>query len=71
MVLDIIKDKGIKPGAKQVAQDRVTIQEALNDITEYTGMADTTSFNDDGTAVRPKLRAVVKGGKFVIDQSAG
>lgn len=71
MVLDIIKDKGIKPGAKQVTQDRVTIQEALNDITEYTGMADTTSFNDDGTAVRPKLRAVVKGGKFVIDQSAG
>lgn len=71
MVLDIIKEKGIKPGAEQVAQDRVTIQEALNGLSEYTGMADKSSFNDDGTAVRPKLRAVVKGGKFVIDQSAG
>lgn len=70
MVANIIKDKGIKPGAQAVVQDRVTIQEALNGIDEYTGMADKTSFSDDGTAVRPKLRAVVQGGKFVIDQNA-
>jgi branched-chain amino acid transport system substrate-binding protein len=70
MVLDIIKDKGIKPGGGSVTQDRVTIQEALNSLDDYTGMADKSSFSDDGTAVRPKLRAVVKGGKFVIDQNA-
>ncbi len=32
-------------------------------------MADTTTFADDGTAIRPQLRAVVQGGRFVIDQS--
>jgi hypothetical protein len=33
-------------------------------------MADVTTFADDGTAQRPQLRAVVQGGKFVIDKSA-
>lgn len=68
MIMKIIKDKGIKPGS-DLQQSRDQIQEGLNAITDYTGMADKTSFSDDGTAVRPQLRSVVQGGKFVIEQS--
>ncbi|MGB3437659.1 MAG: ABC transporter substrate-binding protein [Actinophytocola sp.] len=69
MIMQVIKDKGINPGG-EIPQDRVSIQEGLNGIEDFTGMADKTSFSDDGTAVRPQLRAVVEGGKFVIDQAA-
>ncbi|TDV56427.1 ABC transporter substrate-binding protein [Actinophytocola oryzae] len=67
MIMQVIKDKGISAGGN-ITQDRVTIQEGLNDLKDFTGMADKTTFSSDGTAVRPELRAVVKGGKFVIDQ---
>jgi branched-chain amino acid transport system substrate-binding protein len=70
MIMQVIKDKGIEAGGN-VTEDRVAIQEGLNALDGFTGMADKTTFSDDGTAIRPELRAVVRDGKFVIDQNAG
>jgi branched-chain amino acid transport system substrate-binding protein len=71
MVVQVIKDKGLAPNAADIQNARNAIQEGLNAIDSYVGMADKTTFADDGTGIRPELRAVVRGGKFVIDQNAG
>lgn len=71
MVVQVIKDKNLAPDSKDIQSARDAIQEGLNAIDDYVGMADKTTFSDDGTAIRPELRAVVRGGKFVIDQNAG
>jgi branched-chain amino acid transport system substrate-binding protein len=70
MIATLIKDKGLAPDGADIATARTQIQEGLNGIDEYTGMADVTTFAEDGTAERPQLRAVVQGGKFVIDKAA-
>lgn len=70
MIVDIIEQRGLAPGT-DVEQARVAIQEGLNALDGYVGMADSTTFADDGTAVRPQLQAVVQGGRFVIDQGSG
>ena len=71
MVVQVIKEKSLAPDSADIANARVAIQEGLNAIDDYVGMADKTTFSDDGTAIRPELRAVVRDGKFVIDQNAG
>jgi branched-chain amino acid transport system substrate-binding protein len=69
MVAEVIEQQDLPPGSEDVEQSRTAIQEALNALENYVGMADTTTFAEDGTAVRPQLRAVVQGGRFVIDQN--
>ncbi|MFC4054173.1 ABC transporter substrate-binding protein [Actinomadura syzygii] len=68
MIAKAIEEKGVKAGDTE--KGRVAIQEALNAMQNYQGMADATTFKD-GIAQRPQLQAVVKDGKFVIDKSAG
>lgn len=70
MVAKMIKDRGLAPDSADIAKARTQIQEGLNAMDTYVGMADATTFADDGTAERPQLKAVVQGGKFVIDQGA-
>lgn len=62
----VLKVKAIKAGSGSLTSDRVSVAEGLNAIKDDKGMAATTSFNPDGTATRPQLRAVVRGGHFVI-----
>jgi branched-chain amino acid transport system substrate-binding protein len=66
MIAKAIQQKAVKAGA---TQGRTAIQESLNALQNYEGMADATTFTDDGTAARPQLRSVVRDGKFVIDKS--
>lgn len=68
MIVDIL---GKQPGDGDVEQTRVAVQEGLNALDGYVGMAETTTFAEDGTAVRPQLRAIVDGGRFVVAQNAG
>ncbi|TDB89834.1 amino acid ABC transporter substrate-binding protein [Actinomadura sp. KC216] len=70
MIAKAIEEKGVKPGDDAVTKGRVDVQESLNAMQNYQGMADATTFKD-GIAQRPQLQAVVKDGKFVIDKSAG
>ncbi|TMR01216.1 amino acid ABC transporter substrate-binding protein [Actinomadura soli] len=70
MIAKAVEEKGVKGGGDDVAKGRVAIQESLNAVQNYQGMADATTFKD-GIAQRPQLQAVVKDGKFVIDKSAG
>lgn len=67
MVVKVLKEKG---GSGSLQDQRVAVQEGLNAITDYQGMADTTSFKDDGTGIRPQLRTVVKDGQFVVDRAS-
>lgn len=68
MIAKAIEEKGVQSDA--VEKGRVAIQEGLNALRNYEGMAGATTFKD-GIAQRPQLRAVVRDGKFVIDKSAG
>ncbi|SHL06243.1 amino acid/amide ABC transporter substrate-binding protein, HAAT family [Pseudonocardia thermophila] len=70
MVATLIKEKNLAPDGTDIANARRQIQEGLNAMDRYVGMADVTTFAEDGTAERPQLRSVVQGGKFVIDKSA-
>lgn len=65
MVAKVIKDKKIKPG-DDLAGARTKIQEGMNNLGTYSGMAGKMSFTDKGYGERPKLLAVMTGGKFVI-----
>jgi len=69
MLVQIIKDKGAKPGD---APDniRTQIKDGLNALKDYDGMAGKTTFSSDGTAIRPQLLAVLKNGVFVIDHTS-
>lgn len=67
MIAKAIEQKGVKAGSG--AKGRTAIQESLNALQGYEGMADATTFKDDGTAARPQLRSVVQNGKFVIVKS--
>ncbi|MFI0367511.1 ABC transporter substrate-binding protein [Actinomadura sp. 1N219] len=70
MIAKAIEEKGVKTDSDAVAKARVTVQESLNAMQNYQGMADATTFKE-GIAQRPQLQAVVQNGKFVIDKSAG
>ncbi len=65
MVAKVIKDKSITPDTA-ADQARTTIQEGLNNLGAYQGMAATSQFQQDGTANRPQLLAVMTKGVFVI-----
>ena len=67
MVAQIIEDEGIEPG-DDIAGSRKTINEGLESLGEYQGMAGTTSFADGGTGIRPHLLAVVEKGVFVMKE---
>lgn len=67
MIVKVLKEKA---SSGSVEDQRVAIQEGLNAITDYKGMADTTTFKEDGTGIRPQLRSVVKDGAFTIDRAA-
>jgi branched-chain amino acid transport system substrate-binding protein len=56
MIAKVIEDKGVKPDEGAVEPGRVAIQEGLNALQSYEGMAAASTFKD---------------GKFVIDKSAG
>ncbi|GLY88863.1 ABC transporter substrate-binding protein [Actinoallomurus iriomotensis] len=65
MIVQVIKEKGIKPG-DNVATARAAIQKGLAALKTYDGMAGKTTFKQDGTGDRPTLVAVLKNGEFQI-----
>jgi len=69
MLKKVMDDKQIDAGS-DVTKARVSIQTGFNNLGTFDGMASKTSFNPDGTSVRPELRAVFKGSTFVIDHSS-
>jgi branched-chain amino acid transport system substrate-binding protein len=66
MIADIIAEGGLTGGADTLAADRVAIQEGLNALEDYVGMADHTTFGEDGFSLRPVLIAEVVDGEVII-----
>jgi len=75
MIAGIIADQGLTGSSDTLAADRVAIQEGLNALDGFVGMADRTTFGDDGFSIRPILVAEVVDGEVVItpveDSSTG
>ena len=65
MLVNAIKKSNITPSS-DIDQARTTIRDDIQSQGTFTGMAAQTSFNDDGTSVRPQLLAIFKGTNFVI-----
>lgn len=65
MVAKVIKAKSVTPDTA-ADQARTTLQEGLNNLGSYQGMAATSQFQQAGTANRPQLLAVMTKGVFVI-----
>jgi ABC-type branched-subunit amino acid transport system substrate-binding protein len=68
IIAKIIKEKGIKPG-DDPAKSRTSIEEALNNLGTYEGMAGKTQFTSQGTAERPQLLSIMQGGQFIVEHS--
>lgn len=66
IVASIIQEGGLTASADTLAADRVAIQEGLNALEGYVGMAEGTTFGDDGFSLRPILVAEVVSGDVVI-----
>ena len=66
MIASIIEEGGLTGSPETLAADRVAIQEGLNAIEGFVGMAETTTFGDDGFSLRPILVAEVVDGVPII-----
>lgn len=66
IIAGIIADGGLTGSADTLAADRVAIQEGLNALEGFVGMAGPTTFGDDGFSLRPVLVAEVVDGVVVI-----
>lgn len=66
MIAQIIEEKGISPDADP-AEARDAINEGIQSLEGYEGMAGVTSFREDGTGNRPSLLSVVREGHFVVE----
>lgn len=66
IVAGIIRDGGLTGSADTLAADRVAIQEGLNALEGYVGMAEGTTFGDDGFSIRPVLVAEIVDGDVII-----
>jgi branched-chain amino acid transport system substrate-binding protein len=76
IIAGIVADNGLTGSSDTLAADRVAIQEGLNALDGFVGMAEGTTFGDDGFSIRPILIAEVTDGEVVIspvesDDTAG
>lgn len=69
MITTSIAKSNLTPASK-IDAARVTLQEDLNHLGTFTGMAAETAFKPDGTSIRPQLRAIFKGNAFVVDHTS-
>ena len=67
----IMTDGGLAGSGDSLEADRVAIQEALNDLEGFVGMAGRTTFGDDGFSVRPIIIAEVVDGDVVMTEVGG
>ena len=70
IIASIIEAEGLTGDSATLADDRIAIQEGLNGLEEFIGMADRTEFGDDGFSMRPILIAEIVDGEVVITEVA-
>lgn len=66
IMAQIIEERGLTGSAETIAADRVAMQEGFNELEGFVGMAEGTTFGDDGFSLRPILVAEVVDGVPVI-----
>lgn len=71
IIAGIIGDNGLTGSSDTLAADRVAIQEGLNALDDFVGMADGTTFGDDGFSLRPVLVAEIVDGEVEITEVGG
>ena len=70
IIASIIEAAELSGDSATLASDRIAIQEGLNGLGDFVGMADRTEFGDDGFSVRPVLIAEIVDGEVVISEVA-
>ena len=68
IIASIIEAAELSGDSATLAADRIAIQEGLNDLEDFVGMADRTEFGDDGFSIRPVLIAEIVDGEVVISE---
>lgn len=68
IIASIIEERELTGESSTLADDRIAIQEGLNELEEFVGMADRTVFGEDGFSLRPVLIAEIVDGAVVITE---